>query len=49
MPKSGRRCSNCEDVMGKHDCDNINDNGERLVDFYLNNNCVSNRWYHVSA
>lgn len=26
--------------MGKHGCGNIEDNGERLVDLCLNNNCV---------
>ena len=26
--------------MGKHGCGSINDNGERLVDFCLNNNCI---------
>ena len=32
--------SNCEAAMGKHGCGSINDNGERLVDFCLNNNCI---------
>ena len=32
--------TNCEDVMGKHGCGNVNDNGERLVLISLNNNCV---------
>ena len=26
--------------MGKHDYDVVNDNGERFVDFCLNNNCI---------
>ena len=30
----------CERVMGKHGCGTRNDNGERLVDFCLNNNCT---------
>ena len=38
--KVGTDNSNCEDVMGKHGCGNINDNGEWLVEFCLNNNCV---------
>ena len=29
-----------ERAMGKHGCGVINENGERLVDFCLNNNCV---------
>ena len=32
--------SNCERAMGKHGCSVVNDNGELLVDFCLNNNCV---------
>ena len=32
--------SNCETAMGKHGCGSINDNGERLADFCLNNNCI---------
>ena len=31
---------NCDRAMGKHGCGEINDNGERLVDFYLNNNVI---------
>lgn len=38
--KVGSDNSNCEAAMGKHGCGNINDNGERLVDFCLNNNCI---------
>ena len=38
--KVGSDNSNCEAAMGKHGCGSINDNGERLVDFCLNNNCI---------
>ena len=38
--KVGSENSNCERAMGKHGCDVMNDNGERLVDFCLNNNYV---------
>ena len=38
--KVGADSSNYENVMGKHGCGNINDDGERLVEFCLNNNYV---------
>ena len=38
--KVGLDNSNCEAAMGKHGCGLINDNGERQVDFCLNNNCI---------
>ena len=38
--KVGSENSNCERAMGKHGCGVMNDNGERLVDFCLNNNYV---------
>ena len=38
--KVGLDNSNCEAAVGKHGCGSINDNGERLVDFCLNNNCI---------
>lgn len=38
--KVGPDNSNCERAMGGHGCCVMNDNGERLVDFCLNNNCV---------
>ena len=40
--KGGLDNSNCEEVMGKHGCGCIDDNGERRVDFCLimNNNFV---------
>ena len=37
--KVGAENCNCERAMGKHGCGVMNDNGERLVDFCLNN-CV---------
>ena len=39
--KVGSDNSNCEEAMAKHGCSCINDNGEWLVDFCLNNNCVT--------
>ena len=36
--KVGSENFNCERAMGKHGCGVMNDNGERLVDFCLNNN-----------
>ena len=38
--KVGAETLNCERAMGKHGCGVMNDNGERLVDFCLINNCV---------
>ena len=38
--KVGAENSNCERAMGRHGCGVMNDNGERLVDFCMNNNCV---------
>jgi len=38
--KVGADNTNCDRAMGKHGCGEINDNGERLVGFWLNNNCV---------
>ena len=38
--KVGLDNSNCEAAMGKHGYGSIDDNGERLVDFCLNNNCI---------
>ena len=38
--KVGSDNSNCERAMGKHGCGVMNDNGERLVDYCLNNNYV---------
>ena len=38
--KVGPKKPNCERAMGKHGCGVMNDNGERLVDFCLNNNYV---------
>ena len=38
--KIGEDNTGCERVMGKHGPGARNDNGERLVDFYLNNNCT---------
>lgn len=38
--KVGLDNSNCEVVMGKYGCGSIDDNGERLVEFCLNNNCI---------
>ena len=38
--KAGADNSNSERAMGKHGCGMINDNGERLVNFCLNNNCI---------
>ena len=38
--KVGADNINCDRAMGKHGCGEINDDGERLVDFCLNNNCV---------
>ena len=38
--KVGAENSNCERAMGKRGFGVMNDNGERLVDFCLNNNCV---------
>ena len=38
--KVGSENSSCERAMGKHGCGVMNDNGERLVDFCLNNNYV---------
>ena len=38
--KVGSENSNCERAMGKHGCGMMNDNGERRVDFCLNNNRV---------
>lgn len=38
--KVGLDNSKCEAPMGKRGCGSINDNGERLVDFCLNNNCI---------
>ena len=38
--KVGYDNSNCERAMGKHGCGVMNDNGERLVDYCLNNNYV---------
>lgn len=38
--KVGNDNTNCERAMGRHGCGVMNDNGERLVDFCLNNNCV---------
>ena len=38
--KVGSDNSTCEDAKGKHGCGCINDNGQRLVDFCLNYNCV---------
>ena len=37
--KVGADNTNCDRAMGKHGCGVINDNGERLVDFCLNNDC----------
>ena len=38
--KVGSDNSDRETAMGRHGCGEINNNGERLVDFCLNNNCV---------
>ena len=38
--KVGAKNPNCERAMGKHGSCAMNDNGERLLDFSLNNNCV---------
>ena len=38
--KVGADNTNSDRAMGKHGCDVVNDNGERLVDFCLNNDCV---------
>lgn len=38
--KVGAENTNYERVMGKHRCSVLNNNGERLADFCLNNNCV---------
>ena len=38
--KIGADNSNCEDVMRKHGCGIMNNKGERLVEFCLNNNRV---------
>ena len=38
--KVGAENSDCERAMDKNGCGVINDNGDRLVDFCLNNNCV---------
>lgn len=38
--KVGDDNTDCERAMGRHRCGGMNDNGERLVDFCLNNNCV---------
>ena len=38
--KVGQDNTRCEEAMGKHGCGTINNNGERLVDFCLNNSCV---------
>ena len=38
--KVGSGNSNCERAMGKHGCGVMNDNGERVVNFSLNNNYV---------
>lgn len=38
--KVGNDNTNCERAMGRHGCGVMNDNGEGLVDFCLNNNCV---------
>ena len=37
---------NCVRAMGRHRCGVLNNNGERLVDFCLNNDCVIG-WYHL--
>ena len=38
--KVGNENTDCERAMGRHGCGVINDNGERLVDFCLENNCL---------
>ena len=38
--KEGDNNTGCERVIGKHGCETRSDNGERLVDFCLNNNCT---------
>ena len=38
--KVGLDNSNCEAAMGRHGSGLINDNGERLVEFCLNNSCI---------
>lgn len=38
--KVGEGNTNYERAMGKHGCGVMNNNGERLADFCLNNNCV---------
>lgn len=38
--KVGEDNTNYERAMGKHGCGVMNNNGERLADFCLNNNCV---------
>ena len=38
--KVGDDNTGCERVIGKHGCGTRNDNGERLVDFCLNNICT---------
>lgn len=38
--KVGDDNSNCARAMGRHGCGVMNNNGERLVDFCLNNDCV---------
>ena len=38
--KVGEDNTEREEAMGKHGCGTISDNGERLVDFCLNNSCI---------
>ncbi|KAL9953192.1 hypothetical protein ACROYT_G040569 [Oculina patagonica] len=38
--KVGADNSDCDRAMGKHGCGVMNDNGERLIDFCLENDCV---------
>ena len=46
--KVGADNTECEKSMDKHGCGTRNDNGERLIDFCLNNNQVmGERYFHT--
>lgn len=38
--KVGADNTDYEQAMGQHGCGTVNNNGERLADFFLNNSCV---------
>ena len=46
--KTGSDNTDRERAMGREGCGIINDNGEKFVNFCLNNNCVIGGSYHLS-